>query len=401
LTLTASGCDLAPDTYHVSVTETDKSESARLALTVTPYFPVRITIDNSESTGYDTEALAIASLAEKINDIAKGGSQNDPVTAAISGINISNYWGNINTALSGVTKYMSIDISGCTATDNTISGSSAPIGNEMNIIENSLYISQIILPSSLTSIGANAFYNCRGLTSIIIPSSVTSIGVLAFWNCIGLTSVTIPNSVTSIGNHTFYNCRGLISVTIPDSITSIGKEAFYSCIGLTSVTIPNSVTSIGTSAFYLCSGLTSVTIPNSVTSIGSSTFYLCSGLTSVTIPSGVTSIGNSAFESCRGLTSITIPSSVTSIGSNAFSRCNGLTSVTIPKSVTSIGNYAFSGCSGLTSVTFAADSAITSFGSLAFPEGTSTGDALKTAYTSGGAGTYTRDPSGSVWTKTK
>ena len=95
---------------------------------------------------------------------------------------------------------------------------------------------------------------------ITIPSSVTSIGDMAFFNCYGLTSVEIPNSVTSIGNQAFYCCTGLTSVTIPNSVTSIGVQAFYYCSGLTSVTIPNSVTSIGDYAFSNCSSLTAVTI---------------------------------------------------------------------------------------------------------------------------------------------
>ena len=125
----------------------------------------------------------------------------------------------------------------------------------------------------VTSIGSNAFYDCKGLTSVIIPNSVTSIGNGAFAGCYGLTSVTIPNSVTSIGDSAFSGCYGLTSVTIPNSVTSIGNYAFYGCKGLTSVTIPNSVTSIGNYAFLYCSGLTSVTIPNSVTSIGYCAFY--------------------------------------------------------------------------------------------------------------------------------
>lgn len=120
---------------------------------------------------------------------------------------------------------------------------------------------------SVTSIDANAFRNCSGLTSVTFPNSVTSIGSNAFWGCSGLTSVTISYSVTSIGSDAFRNCSGLTSVTIPNSVTSIGNYAFSGCSGLASVSIPNSVTSIYQDAFSGCSALTSVTIPNSVTTI--------------------------------------------------------------------------------------------------------------------------------------
>ena len=158
-----------------------------------------------------------------------------------------------------------------------------------------------------------------------ITYSVTSIGYDAFLNCKGLTSVTIGNSVTSIGNYAFFNCSGLTSIEIPNSVTSIGDKAFKYCSGLTSVTIPNGVTSIGESAFDGCSSLTSIEIPNSVTSIGESTFNNCYGLTSVTIPNSVTSIGESAFLNCSGLTSVTIGNGIKSIGNEAFFRCKQLT----------------------------------------------------------------------------
>jgi hypothetical protein len=105
---------------------------------------------------------------------------------------------------------------------------------------------EIIIPASVT-------YNS-------VSYSVTSIGKDAFNNCRGLISVTIPGSVTNIGDYAFNNCRGLNSVTIRDSVTSIGRSAFHGCTGLTSVTIGNSVTNIGSGAFSGCSGLTSVTI---------------------------------------------------------------------------------------------------------------------------------------------
>jgi hypothetical protein len=46
---------------------------------------------------------------------------------------------------------------------------------------------------------------------------------------------TIPNSVTSIGSNAFADCKKLTSVTIPAGLASIGDYAFYGCGGLTSI----------------------------------------------------------------------------------------------------------------------------------------------------------------------
>ncbi|MQN69116.1 leucine-rich repeat protein, partial [Segatella copri] len=47
---------------------------------------------------------------------------------------------------------------------------------------------------------------CDSLSEIVIPSSVTSIGDWAFSSCDSLSEIVIPSSVTSIGDDAFYNC---------------------------------------------------------------------------------------------------------------------------------------------------------------------------------------------------
>ena len=205
-------------------------------------------------------------------------------------------------------------------------------------------LSEIVIPSSVTSIGKGAFSYCVSLSEIVIPSSVTSIGHGAFYSCHSLSEIVIPSSVTSIGDGAFYGCHSLSEIVIPSSVTSIGHGAFYSCHSLSEIVIPSSVTSIGDSAFSRCVSLSEIVIPSSVTSIGDSAFSYCRSLSEIVIPSSVTSIGDSAFSRCVSLSEIVIPSSVTSIGKGTFSYCYSLSEIVIPSSVTSIGDSAFYRC---------------------------------------------------------
>ena len=143
-----------------------------------------------------------------------------------------------------------------------------------------------------------------------------------------LTSVTLPSTITSIGECAFYNCRALNSINIPASVTTIGDHTFNSCTSLTTINIPSSVTTIGNFTFFYCTALTSVTFADAskLTSIGDSAFSYCPALTSIEIPASVTSIGDSAFKGCAALTSVTFAdaSQLCEIATNIFSYCTNL-----------------------------------------------------------------------------
>ena len=111
--------------------------------------------------------------------------------------------------------------------------------------------------------------------------------------------------VTSIGKNAFFDCKSLTSITLPNSVKSIGFGAFIYCSSLTSITIPNSVTTIEDNAFLCCSKLTSITIGNSVKSIGYCAFENCKSLTEITIPGCVKSLGYDVFSNCILLKTIT------------------------------------------------------------------------------------------------
>ena len=137
------------------------------------------------------------------------------------------------------------------------------IGEEVFYNCSSLTI--VTIPDSVTSIGNSVFYGCSRLKNIEVSTEnkdyksidgnlYTKDGKTLIQYATGKTESTfvIPDSVTSVGAGAFYNCKSLTSITIPNSVTSIGEYAFQSCSRLTNITIPNSVMSIGNSAFYGC-----------------------------------------------------------------------------------------------------------------------------------------------------
>jgi len=222
----------------------------------------------------------------------------------------------------------------------------------------------VIIPNSVTTIGAAAFSGCYKLTgSLIIPNSVIVIEDAAFEQCRGLTELILGNSVTKIGDYAFNAWDGLTgTVTIPASVTSIGERVFeaYNDLMAINVDADNSNYSSNDGVLYnklqsiliSCpAGKKTVTIPNTVTTIGKFAFSLCSKLEgTLIIPNSVIKIEERAFQACSNITEIIISNTTTTIGSFAFWCCVGLTSLTIPNSVTTIGDWAFQNCNGLTDV---------------------------------------------------
>lgn len=171
--------------------------------------------------------------------------------------------------------------------------------------------------TSLSKLSYAIFQNNSSLTSISIPASIETIENNAFAKT-GLTSIVIPDTVTTLGASVFKGCSDLTNVTLPEGITEIKTDFFDGCSSLTQVNIPSTVTSIGSGAFNGCTDLVTVSLPVGLTSIGNQLFAGCTLLSEVELPGTLEYIGASAFEGNTSLKEIFVPASVTYIGGNAF-----------------------------------------------------------------------------------
>lgn len=258
-------------------------------------------------------------------------------------------------------------------------------------------ITDLVLPTDITSIGSYAFQGCA-CTSVTFPPNITSIGDQAFASCTNLKKIIVSDigawrNISFGDNPLFYahylysdQDTRILDLVIPNTVTTIENSAFNYCY-ISTLKIPSSVTKIGRNAFYSNQSIQKLTIgdiaswcdidfsgegsnpiafsqhiysnnkeikelviPNTVTTIKPFAFIGFKGLNSVTFPNSIVSIGSESFADCSGLTSIDLPISLINIGNNTFKGCNSLTSLTIPNDVTAIGNNAFDECNNLSSV---------------------------------------------------
>lgn len=276
-------------------------------------------------------------------------------------------------------------------------------------------ISSLSLPSGLKVVSSYAFNNCSSLSTINVPSSLVSIGSNAFIDCENIIyegskakwerfygsanwvvtcsdgdyyadgyKCRINENVYKCvknnyyGNSTYYWHPTLVNslnATLEETIyggaveirkgnelicgeyTYSFKEGGWSLIeaeeDIVNALIPDTVLSypikqIG-EAFSRHTSLVTVTIPDSVLVIDSYAFYLCSSLTTVNLSenSQLAGINELAFYDCSSLSSLNLPDTVFFIGQNVFGGNNSLDPLVVPHSVTNMEEYCFSGCKSL------------------------------------------------------
>ncbi len=203
----------------------------------------------------------------------------------------------------------------------------------------------VLFPSSLLTIGDNAFWNCTSITNLVLPNSVVSIGTAAFNDCTGINALEIGDGVETIGDYAFSGCSGVSEIVIPNSVRMIGEMAFSGCSGAIALTIGTNVETIVPGAFMGLSNLKKVVYNARNVSCENLGLFNNSNITNLTIGQMVQSIPNYFMMSCPNLLgNLMLPSSIERIGDYAFSNCGFSGELVLPENVQGIGNNAFIGC---------------------------------------------------------
>ncbi len=234
------------------------------------------------------------------------------------------------------------------------------------------------MPSTITTIGNNAFNGCKEATSITFgtgSSAITSVGNLAFNNCEKLTSINLDNC-TSIGNNAFGNCSSFTSLSLP-AITTVPSDAFNGMKINGNLSLPG-VTKVNGWAFSGCTAnsLTVGTVGTTLTlsegafrnsSIPTITLHdtsvipaWCFAGSKVTklVMQPVTSIGKFAFQENKTMTALPFTAtdcnkwstSCTEIPEGCFAGCTSLQTIDIPSHITTINRSFVDLCINLTEI---------------------------------------------------
>lgn len=207
-------------------------------------------------------------------------------------------------------------------------------------------VTAVEVPTSVTSLGKEAFAGCDKLVSVWLPDGVTELPAKVFNDCTSLRDIEM-GAIDKMGESAFNNCHSLQSFTLVGALSVVPKCAFENCKNLQRVELPQSVTTIGEKAFHECNALADLVLSERLTTLGKQAFDRCYALESVDLPDGVTAIDEKVFFECKGLRSVKLGNRVQSIGKEAFRRCKALTDIELPSSVITIDKEAFRECTSL------------------------------------------------------
>ena len=266
------------------------------------------------------------------------------------------------------------------------------------------------------------FANCSNLTSVTLPTSVTNIGAYAFYNCVNLRNVEFGLGLVSIRSGAFANCTLLQGISMPSSMRTLGDwlavtngvntqvfrsdfefetniveefefsvsrrhertalqnvsmgnngmGVFEGCTNLSFAILNHGLQRIGAGVFRGCSALVELTVPDGVMEIGgmresfasydytSTQFYedeyavkgqepsrLSSDSMRVLLNRNLKHEGSGFLQGCTSLAQVILPKEMDYLGPYSFAGCTRLKAVELPENLEAICEGTFSGCKGL------------------------------------------------------
>ena len=208
-------------------------------------------------------------------------------------------------------------------------------------------IYKIVIENGITSVGDDAFRDCKSCQSVSIPESVDNIGARAFLGCSALEDLDWPKSpiLGRIGDEAFLDCDSLVSVVIPEKVRYLGNYAFARCDHLKSVTIPDTVVESGNYLFAENDSLEDVRMGSLMRRNMRVFVGVESGRIEYFPPEGL-------FSNCPSLKIVTIPEEHKEVGVCEYENCENLQSITLPKTLKEIKDNAFKNCKNLATVIF-------------------------------------------------
>ncbi len=127
---------------------------------------------------------------------------------------------------------------------------------------------KVVIPDDVIKIAGGGLYsaldytddvsNAKTVETIIIPDSVTSIGAGVCSGFDKLKTITLSKNITEIGPRAFAGCS-LSEISLPDKLQTIGQQAF-SGSHIESIIIPESVQYLGLECFAFCSWLNKIVV---------------------------------------------------------------------------------------------------------------------------------------------
>lgn len=240
-------------------------------------------------------------------------------------------------------------------------------------------IGRIILPSTLETIGDNAFFSCSA-NEVVFNNGLKKIGKGAFANN-NISVFSVPDTVTEIGYGAFrsnpvkkvklsenitelpdlFGTMCPDTIHIPKNVERIDLDTFKN-VSVTNLTVDEENKFYYSDSYglynkdatvlylYLDKDTKSPVFSDTLVTISDDCFHSFNNLEEVTFPSSLKGIGEEAFDSCSKLKKITFNDGLTTIDISAFANCNSLTEIIIPDSVAYIRYHAFASCRNLSFV---------------------------------------------------